>query len=68
MAAVSNYSLDFFGNTYAEKKFFEEYLVCSQSDPIPNIGDENYYTYDMTKNRCCREIGKTITLYSENDL
>ncbi len=59
--------LAFFGNTQAELKFFEEYLVCAQADPLPLLGTDELNTYDMTKNRCCREIGKDITLYTEND-
>ena len=58
------YTLDYFGNV-AEQKYWEEYLVCGQAQPQPGIYDAEYKDYDMSKNRCCREIGNDITIYSE---
>lgn len=54
-----------FGNA-AERKYYEEYLVCGQAKDEPAVGSGTYNDYDMTKNRCCREIGKTLTLYTED--
>ena len=63
---------DVFGNT-AEKKFWEEYLVCSQEKREPILtGDsdpaqlEAFNSYSMHNNRCCREVGKGLTLYTED--
>lgn len=56
-----------FGGTMAEQKFWEEELVCGQSqeEPLLNtILGANYYNYDMSKNRCCREVSKTFTMYT----
>ena len=56
----------YFGNNLAERKYWEEYLVCGQSQPIPSIYDIDFDQYNMRLNRCCREVGKDITLYSED--
>lgn len=56
----------FFGNT-AEKKYWQEYLVCGQGQNEPlTTSDPDFNTYDITNNRCCREIGKEITMYTED--
>lgn len=60
-------NVSFFGNL-AEKKYWEEELVCGQaaSKPAMNLANmDNFYLYDMGKNRCCREVGKTLTIYSK---
>lgn len=56
----------FFGNL-AEKSYWSEYLVCGQSDskPLPS-NSEAFKNYDMSKNRCCREVGKDITTYTSD--
>lgn len=55
-----------FGND-AEKKYWQEYLVCGQGNKEPLVpSDPDFNTYDITNNRCCREIGKEITMYSED--
>jgi hypothetical protein len=56
---------NYFGNV-AEQKYWEESLVCGQATAEPNIYDPYYTQFDMKKNRCCREIGSDITLYSES--
>lgn len=56
-----------FGGTTAEKKFWQEELVCSQSAERPLFGAENFFSYDLTENRCVREIGKDITMYTQVD-
>lgn len=63
---------DLFGNT-AEKKFWEEYLVCGQAQSEPVLSSsptddelDDYNSYSFHNNRCCREVGKDITLYTED--
>ncbi len=65
-ATANRYDKSSFGGTEAEKYYWEEELICGQAQPIPNSTDPNYITYDLTKNRCCREIGQEITVYSED--
>lgn len=58
------FSLSYFGNQ-AEKNYYSEYLVCGQTAPMPAYGDSAAYkAYDMSKNRCCREVGKDITTFT----
>lgn len=54
-----------FGGTLAELNYWRETLICAQDTPTPHIGASNYYDFDMSKNRCCREIGQNFTMYSE---
>lgn len=58
-------SRDQFGGTNAELQFWQESLICSQAaeEPFPNSTE--YFDYDMSKNRCCRETGKDFTMYSQ---
>lgn len=63
---------DVFGNV-AERKYWEEYLVCSQESREPTLSTtptpdelEAFNSYTMANNRCCREIGKDITMYTED--
>ena len=52
----------------AELSFWQETLVCSQKSDVRN----SYYSlealqnldYDLGKNRCCRELGKKLTVAS----
>lgn len=53
----------YFGNV-PNRKYYEEYLVCGQTDAKPSFSDSNFLKYDMTQNRCCREVGKDITTYT----
>ncbi len=58
------FSLSYFGNQ-AEKNYYSEYMVCGQTAPEPVYGDTAAYkAYDMSKNRCCREVGKDFTTYT----
>ncbi|MBL6988670.1 MAG: hypothetical protein ISR65_02790 [Bacteriovoracaceae bacterium] len=59
--------LEYFGNTEAEQMYWQEYLVCGQQQSEPYITASNYSTYDQTLNRCCREIGQTVTLFTGGD-
>jgi hypothetical protein len=62
--------VDFFSTTYfgneANKKYWQESMVCGQADPIPSGSDYNFNTYNMNLNRCCREVGSTLTTYTPN--
>jgi hypothetical protein len=62
---VDLYNLSYFGNN-AEKKYYEEYLVCGQGKDKPYFNDEDFGDYSMPQNRCCREIGKDLTMYTAN--
>jgi hypothetical protein len=63
---VDFFSNSFFGNL-AEKSYWSEYLVCGQVDAKPLPSDtEAFKNYDMSKNRCCREIGKDLTTYTSD--
>lgn len=54
----------FFGNN-AEKSYYTEYMVCGQTEPKPlPTNTEVYKNYDMTQNKCCREIGKDLTTFT----
>lgn len=61
-----NFSLSYFGNA-AEKTYYQEYLSCSQLDPKPMPTDTfAYKNFKMHQNRCCREVGMTLTTYTSN--
>lgn len=62
---VELFDTDYFGSE-ANKTYYEEYLVCGQTAPQPFPSQENFDTYDMTLNRCCREVGKDLTTYTED--
>ncbi len=62
-----NYGQEQFGNTEAEKLYWEENLICGQSAEKPFSTSDNYYDYDMSKNRCCREIGNDFTMFTQGD-
>jgi hypothetical protein len=49
----------------AEVNFWKEDLVCGQAQPkyLP-LSTQMNPDYDLNKNKCCREIGKEITIYS----
>lgn len=55
-----------FGNQ-ANMEYYEQYLVCGQEKPKPYLTDFGFDDYDITKNRCCREVGKDITTYSAQE-
>ena len=57
-------SLSFFGGTDAEKNYWSESLICGQGATVPQIGGSNYYSYKLSENRCCREIGKDFTMFT----
>ncbi len=60
------FGTSFFGNN-AEKSYYSEYLVCGQADPKPLPSNvEAFKAYDISQNKCCREIGKDLTTYTAN--
>lgn len=54
-----------FGGTEAELQYWQESLVCGQGAETPVPSAENYLDYDMSKNRCCREVGNDFTMYTQ---
>lgn len=51
----------------AEEKYWEEELVCGNPDfKLVNNGALNP-NYDLKKNRCCREFGKEMTVYTQTN-
>jgi hypothetical protein len=54
-----------FGGTEAELNYWQEGLICGQGaeQPLPSAPD--YFDYDMSKNRCCREVGKDFTMHTK---
>jgi hypothetical protein len=63
---VDYFAKEYFGND-AEKTYYNEYLVCGQADPQPFASNvEAFKNYDMSKNRCCREVGKDLTTYTSD--
>lgn len=61
------FGIDYFGNTEAEKKFWQEELVCGQAQPQPFLTSPDYLDYDITQNRCCRAVGNDFTMYTSGD-
>lgn len=61
--AFSQSSVEY-GGTEAELEYWRESLICGQAAEKPLPGSDEYYDYDMSKNRCCRETGKDFTMYT----
>ncbi|WP_127717440.1 hypothetical protein [Halobacteriovorax sp. HLS] len=59
------YDQSYFGGTEAEHKYWQEYLVCGQGQPKPSFTSDSFDSYDMSQNRCCRETGKTLTMFTQ---
>lgn len=57
-----------FGGTEAELNYWQESLICGQAAEEPLPGADDYFDYDMSKNRCCREVGKDFTMYTKKIL
>lgn len=62
---VSSMALSYFGGTEAEQNYWKESLICGQGTPVPALGGANYKTFKLSENRCCREIGKDFTMFTE---
>jgi hypothetical protein len=63
---VQYFNNSYFGNA-ANREYYEQYLVCGQGTAKPFISDPDFENYDITKNVCCREVGKDITTYSAQE-
>lgn len=63
---VQYFNTTYFGNT-PNREYYEQSLVCGQGTPKPFISDPEFESYDITKNVCCREVGKDITTYSAQE-
>lgn len=61
------YGISYFGGTQAEKSYWEEELVCSQSQEKPFLQSEEYWEYQQGLNRCCREVGRDFTMYTQGN-
>ncbi len=59
------YDQSHFGDTEAEHKFWQEGLICGQAQKKPSFNSDNFNSYDMSQNRCCRETGATLTMFTE---
>ena len=64
---VDYLGVEAFGNTRAEMMYWSEPLICGQLQRPPQLQSKNYYDYDLTKNRCCRAIGKELTMFTQDD-
>jgi hypothetical protein len=58
--------INYFGGTEAERSYWSESLICGQGEatPLKSVNISNYLNYDLTQNRCCRDIGKDFTMYT----
>lgn len=66
-AEQSAYFTDSYFGNLPNRQYYEEYLVCGQEQPKPYLSDAAFATYDMTLNRCCREVGNDISTYSTDE-
>jgi hypothetical protein len=61
----------YFGSNKWEQSYWQESLVCAQGEREPRVTDDDYSTaaasWDMSQNRCCREIGFDLTVASQNE-
>lgn len=62
---VEFYDASYFGYSYAERNYWKEALICGQADPAPALNSAAFQTYDIKQNRCCREVNKDLTMYTE---
>jgi hypothetical protein len=64
-AQASDYPAVALWGNVPNRSYFEEALVCGQA--MPKTGDGTTAVYDPTLNRCCREVGSSLTTYSANE-
>ncbi len=57
----------YFGGTDAEQSYWKESLICGQGTPVPALGTASYSSYKLNANRCCREIGKDFTMFTQGN-
>ncbi len=53
-----------FNGSTAEYQYWTESLVCRQGTNAPSVFDPTYEDYDMSLNACCREVGKSFSMYT----
>lgn len=63
--AVGTIDIKYFGGTEAEQQYWKESLICGQGTTTPALGTATYFDYKLSENRCCREIGKDFTMYTQ---
>lgn len=63
--AVNNMPASFFGNE-AERQYYREPLSCTQATREPRVGEDNFNTYTLHNNRCCRPVGSELTMFTED--
>lgn len=63
---LTSLGIAFFGNSRAEYRYWEEDLICGQGSAVPAVGAADFLDYDLTKNRCCREVGRDLSLYTSD--
>ena len=64
---VEHFDLSYFGNSLAEKEYWQESLVCGQGLRQPYSTESSFQNFDMTRNRCCRPVGEKFTMYTAVD-
>ena len=52
----------------AEESFWEEELTCGNPDPKYLAPGSLNPNYDIRKNVCCREVGKTLTTFTQSNI
>lgn len=57
-----------FGSTEAEKKYWEEFLVCGQAQEKPAFGTPDFLNFSLKQNLCCRPQGLEITMETQLEL
>lgn len=51
----------------AEEKFWEEEMICGNPEfKYTSPGNLNTATFDIKKNMCCRDFGKTFSVYTQD--
>ncbi len=60
-------ALSYFGGTEAEQNYWKESLVCGQGQAVPVFGTKDFLKYNITQNRCCREVGKDFTMHTQGN-
>ncbi len=62
---ASTLPLSAFGGTEAEQLYWKESLICGQGAVTPLVNTPDYNKYQLNQNRCCRDIGKDFTMFTE---
>ena len=62
---VGSIDMQYFGGTEAEQSYWRESLICGQATATPTPGTAGYLTYNLSDNRCCREIGKNFSMVTQ---